>query len=223
MAIGYQVWDVPTRIVHCLFIVLVLLQWGTAEWGWLSMEWHFRFGYAMLGLLLFRVLWGFIGSGSTRFKTFLRGPRAVLRYTQGLSARLPEGHATHNPLGGWSVVALLSLLAFQVATGLFSSDDITAYGPYAEWADPDWVSWATRWHKLGQWLLLALIALHVLGVLWHALVKREDLVTPMLTGRKHLQVDPQVRFAGAWHVVAAMLVSAALAWLAVAAAGWLAA
>src|SRR5262249_12671645 len=111
------VWDLPTRMFHWLLVVLVALQFATAEFHLLDMRWHFWFGYATLALVLFRVLWGVFGSQTSRFADFVRGPTAVWGYLRSLApAPKPIGH---NPLGGWSVLAMLTCLLLQSVTGLF--------------------------------------------------------------------------------------------------------
>jgi cytochrome b len=193
----FLLWDLPTRLFHWLLVLLILLQWGTAEWHWLDMQWHFRFGYATLALLLFRLLWGVLGSDSARFSRFLRGPGAVLAYLRTLHRREPEFLAGHNPLGGWSVLALLACVAVQAVTGLFSGEEDEAlYGPLAGWLDDATIHTITEVHEANKNVLLALIVVHVLGVLWHLFVKRENLIAAMLGGRASLREDPKLKFAG---------------------------
>jgi cytochrome b len=193
----FLLWDVPTRLFHWLLVLLILFQWGTAEWHWLDMEWHFYGGYAILALLLFRLLWGVLGSDSARFSRFVRRPGAVLAYMLTLDRREPEYLAGHNPLGGWSVIALLACVAVQAVTGLFSGEaDEALYGPLAGWLGDSTIEAITEVHEANRLVLLALVAVHVLGVLWHLVVKRENLIGAMLGGRAWLREDPQLRFAG---------------------------
>jgi len=193
----FLLWDVPTRLFHWLLALLILLQWGTAEWHWFDMKWHFYGGYAILALLLFRLLWGVLGSDSARFSRFVRGPGAVLAYLRTLHQREPEFVAGHNPVGGWSVLALLACVALQVMTGLFSGEEDEAlYGPLAGWLSDSTIHAITEVHEFNKNVLLALIIVHVLGVLWHLIVKRENLIAAMLGGRATLREDPKLRFAG---------------------------
>lgn len=212
-----RVWDLPTRLFHWMLVVLVLLQFGTAEFGWLSMEWHYRFGYATLALLLFRIAWGLAGSQTSRFADFVRGPLALARY---LRAEL-SAHATaqvgHNPLGGWSVLVILFVLLAQVVSGLFASDGIDTDGPFAERVSGAWVKLATRLHHLGESVLLALIGLHIAAVLLHWLLRHDNLVLPMITGTKRVDA-PAPRFVS--NGLALALFAAALA--AVVVVAWLA-
>lgn len=193
----YLLWDLPTRLFHWLLALLILLQWGTAEWHWLDMKWHFWFGYATLALLLFRLLWGVLGSDSARFSRFVRGPGAVFAYLRTLHRREPEFLAGHNPLGGWSVLALLACVAIQAVTGLFSGEEDEAlYGPLAGWLGDSTIHTITEVHEFNKNVLLALIVVHVLGVFWHLFVKRENLIGAMLGGRARLREDPKLNFAG---------------------------
>ncbi|MDE3140855.1 MAG: cytochrome b/b6 domain-containing protein [Pseudomonadota bacterium] len=209
--VRYRVWDLTTRFIHWALVLLVLLQFGTAEWGWLSMQWHFYFGYAILVLVGVRVLWGFVGSDSSRFSQFLRGPRGIAAYLRG-TLWTKFGHPVgHNPLGALSVLVLLALLLIQGISGLFASDAITVFGPLSGRVSDATVRLMTRIHDINQNILLAFIALHVAAVLLHALVRREDnLIVAMITGCKRLRRDPGLRFVG---IGGALLLAVALAFL----------
>lgn len=209
-----RVWDLPTRLFHWALVALIALQYASGEFGWLSMEWHFRLGYATLALVLFRVLWGFAGSQTSRFGDFVRGPRAVLRY----AADLVRGRAVHapghNPLGGWSVLLMLASVALQAATGLLASDDISEEGPLVARASSAVVAWATWLHHANRYVLVALIGLHVLAVLMHAVMRGENLVAPMVHGRA--RGAGTLRFVPAWRALVALAISAGLVWALVA-------
>lgn len=192
----YRVWDLPTRIFHWTVALLVLAQWCSAEWNLVSMDWHFRFGYALLALVLFRIVWGFVGSDSARFARFLAGPSRVAGYAPTLTRREPSAHAGHNPLGGWAVAAMLSVLLVQSVTGLFANDDISLYGPLSERVSADTAGQLTSIHKSLTDVLVVLIGLHLTAVTWYSLWKRERLVLAMVIGRKALATDPAVRLAG---------------------------
>lgn len=205
------IWDVPTRVFHWLLVALVLLQYGTAEWGWLSMRWHFWFGYATLALVLFRVLWGVYGSRTSRFTDFVRGPRAVLGY---LRRQMRGEHVDppgHNPLGGWSVLAMLLCLLVQAITGLFSSDAILNYGPLSGRVSDATVSLMTSIHVVNQDILLVLIGLHLAAVLLYAVALRINLVAPMLHGRKTL-AGVSSRTRSWWLALVTLLVTSILVW-----------
>jgi cytochrome b len=172
------VWDRPVRIVHWLIVLHVPILWWTADND--LMEQHRAAGYAVLGLIVFRLVWGFIGSSTARFSNFVKGPRQVLAYLRG---RAPDAIG-HNPLGGWSVVAMLALLAAQVTLGLFAIDvDAMEAGPLSAYVSFDAARWAADLHADLFDLLLVLIGLHVAAILFYAAVRKRNLVGPMLSGR----------------------------------------
>ena len=193
---GTRVWDLPTRLFHWALVVLVALQFATAEFHWLSMQWHFYLGYATLALLLFRIVWGFAGSQTSRFGDFVRGPAAVGRYVRSLLAGRSEVTIGHNALGGWSVLAMLALLLAQTLSGLFASDGIDTDGPFVDAVSTATVKLMTRVHHLGETALLALIGLHVVAVLLHWLLHHDNLIAPMFSGRKRITAARPLRFAG---------------------------
>ena len=178
-----RIWDLPTRVFHWSLAVAVIAQIATGLGG--AMEWHFRIGYAVLSLLLFRFAWGFVGGRWSRFAAFLYSPRSVVDYLRGRAG--PEQQVGHSPLGALSVFALLGLLAAQVATGLVADDEVSTAGPLTRFVSGGMVGAATRWHAMqGLWIVIALIGLHLLAVLFYALVRRQRLVRPMITGDKPL-------------------------------------
>jgi len=178
------VWDLPTRLFHWILVLLVTISFVTVEIGGNAMQYHERSGFAILALLLFRLAWGVLGSQPSRFKTFLKGPATVLRYAATTLRREPECHPTHNPLGGWSVAALLTALLLQAGTGLFANDDIVTEGPLYKWVSKGTSDWLTEVHEFNAGILVALVALHVAAVLFHLIYKRDNLLVPMLTGEK---------------------------------------
>lgn len=182
-------WDLPVRIAHWSFVVLVLAAWITIENGWLG--WHKVAGYGILFVTIFRLLWGVFGSSTARFSHFLRGPRAVIAYARAFFSGSP--HATiigHNPLGGWSVAALLLLLLTQSLLGLFATDEYgTDGGPLSSLMSFDAARRAAMMHGVVFNLLMAFIVLHVAAVTLHFLLKRDNLVAPMVSGRKRIAKD----------------------------------
>lgn len=209
------VWDLPTRLFHWTLVLLMIVQWWTAEQS-STMDWHLWGGYAVLTLVLFRLIWGTVGSETVRFSHFVRGPSTVLDYFKAL-LRGETPHALgHNPMGGWSIVAMLALLLVQTVTGLFANDDIMIEGPLYGWVSKSTSDWLTTVHKFNFNLLLALIAVHLSAVFFYLLVKRENLIHPMLTGRKHLppeQAGQAPRMASSWLGLAALAVAVAAVWL----------
>lgn len=187
---GTRVWDLPVRLFHLLLAVLVIVcflaGWNGGNW----MVWHGRAGVAIIGLLAFRLTWGIVGSTYARFATFVRGPGAIINYLKGQWCG-----AGHNPLGALSVLGMLGVLAFQTGTGLFSNDDISFNGPLYALVSKDTSDWLVGWHRQASWLVLALIVLHLGAISFYRFVKRDDLITPMLTGRKTFCVDCPVKHA----------------------------
>jgi cytochrome b len=178
-----KLWDLPVRLVHWAFVVLLPWLWWTAKNG--DIETHLKLGMVMLILVVFRILWGLLGSSSARFGSFVRGPVTVARYLRGLFGKEGEPIVGHNPLGGLSVVALLLLLAAQVGFGLVAQDTDGLYsGPLNSLVDYDTAEAARGWHELGFNVILAVVALHVLAIVFYLAVKRDNLLGPMITGRK---------------------------------------
>jgi len=180
------VWDWPVRVVHWLLVVLVAALLTTGLIGNEMLVWHMRAGQALLALVLFRIVWGFVGSANARFASFVRGPRAVLEYAMSVIRPPHHPHATHNPLGGWMVVALLLVLLAQATTGLFTNDDILYEGPLAKWVDKDLSDSIGTWHRRMWWVVVALASVHIFAVIGYLMHLGEDLVYPMVSGEKVL-------------------------------------
>ena len=182
-----RVWDLPTRTFHWLLAACVLGSVVSAKIGGNAMAWHFRLGYVVFTLLAFRVLWGLVGGRWSRFASFIYAPATVVRYLRGQAGPHEYLDVGHNPLGAFSVFALLALLAAQVGTGLFADDDISNTGPLIKFVSGATSSLLTKWHKnFGQWLILALVLLHVGAIVFYLVRKQQNLVRPMLTGDKLL-------------------------------------
>jgi len=187
MKFSLKVWDLPTRVFHWALVLAVA---GAAYSVWVTedMFWHARFGYAVLALCVFRLVWGFMGGHWSRFASFVPSWQASRQYLS--SSDEDKATLGHNPLGAWSVYALLIFLLLQVASGLGSDDDIGFNGPLAPLLSSDWVSWLTAYHAdVGRWVLIALISLHVLAVLFYTLVKRQGLIQTMWHGFREWPVD----------------------------------
>ncbi len=210
-----KVWDLPTRLFHWTLVALLITQWLTAEAS-STMDWHVRGGYAVLMLVLFRLIWGFVGSDTARFRDFVRGPGAALKYARSLLRGETPHYLGHNPLGAWSIIALLLLLLIQAGTGLFANDDIMTEGPLYAWVSKGTSDWLTTIHKLNFNLLLLVIAVHLSAVLFYLLVKGENLIHPMLSGCKHLPPElagPAPRIVNPWRGLAALAVAVVAVWL----------
>ncbi|WP_158045080.1 cytochrome b/b6 domain-containing protein [Skermanella pratensis] len=178
------VWDLPVRLFHWLLAAAVGTSWASGEFGWMRI--HFLSGYLILTLLLFRLAWGFVGSRSARFSDFLKGPGAAFAHLRELRSSGSHGHPVlgHNPLGGWMVAALLLVLSVQAGSGLFTSDDILVDGPLVAHAGSAVVKLLSTVHRLAFNLILAMVAVHVAVIAGYLLFRGENLVRPMLTGRK---------------------------------------
>ena len=203
-----KIWDWPTRLFHWALVILIPLQWWTAEEE--MMQLHILFGTIVLGLLLFRLIWGLIGSSTALFANFVKGPRSAISYLSGRA----ENVVGHNPLGGYSVMAMLGLLSVHVTLGLFASDDDGIdSGPLSHLVDYDLAEEAADLHETSFDLLLVLIGIHLAAILFYALVRRKNLVGPMLTGSGSAPegVAP-MQPAPLWRFLLAAAVAAGLAW-----------
>jgi len=169
-------WDIPTRVFHWSVVCLLPLAWWSAEQQ--RFEIHQWVGYTLLVLVLSRILWGIVGSRHSRFTDFLVGPAKIKRYIQGGGAR----SRGHNPLGGWSVMLLLTLLLAQAVSGLFNSDEILFSGPLYYWVNSDVQNAMGVVHEVVFNTLLALVSLHVCVVCFYQLYRREKLIQAMITG-----------------------------------------
>jgi cytochrome b len=204
-----RIWDLPTRVLHWLLVLLIPFSWWSATHDHLA--WHLLSGYTILGVLVFRLLWGVFGSPTSRFSRFLAGPRTIAAYVGGRLGRVVVGH---NPLGGWSVAAMLAALTAQVGLGLFSvdEDDLEA-GPLSRFVDFDTGRAVAHLHHKVFWVLVALIGVHLAAILVYAL-RRRNLVGPMITGTGRLAPGAEVpALAPAWRMAAVALVALAVAWI----------
>ncbi len=201
------VWDLPLRAFHWLFAASILASWATATAGFNWMQWHIRLGKWMIGLLSFRVIWGFVGPRHARFTSFLSGPRTMWRYAKGLTGRGEPVHTVgHNPLGGVMVIIMLLLVAFQVSTGLFATDDIAWQGPYYPAVSSATAHYLTRLHHLNFNLIWAAIALHVGAIAYYDFIKRQHLVPAMVTGWKPAEAVPEGQAIKSSELVKALIV-----------------
>jgi len=181
------VWDLPTRVFHWALVLLVLTSYVSVKLNWMDL--HFLSGYSITALLLFRLGWGLIGSDTARFANFLRTPSAALRHLAQLRRREPDREVGHNAAGGWMVLVMLLLLAVQVATGLCANDDVMLEGPFAKYAGKALSDRLTAVHHANFNLIAAAIFLHLAAIFAYAVLKRQDLVRPMITGRKRLPAE----------------------------------
>lgn len=185
-----KVWDLPVRLFHWLLVALILAAWVTQYLNRMTL--HVWIGEWILTLLLFRVVWGFVGSDTARFSWFLRSPLAALRHLAHLRRREPDREIGHNAAGGWVVLVMLALIGIQVGTGLCANDfddGGDTEGPLMHLVGKDRSDWLTHIHSLNFTAIEAVIVLHVLAIVVYAVVKRHNLVRPMVTGTKLLPAD----------------------------------
>ena len=191
--VSVRVWDLPIRLFHWLLVGLIAFSWWTAQYD--HLDWHIWSGCAILTLLIFRLLWGFVGSSTARFSSFLPGPKSVVRYLR--ASRWDT--IGHTPLGALSVIALLLLLSVQVGLGLIAEDeDGTTFGPLSHLVSTDTSDTAREIHSVNFDLILALIALHVGAILYYRLVRGKRLTLPMLTGRAQIEAPARSMQPGKW-------------------------
>jgi cytochrome b len=199
-----RVWDLPTRLFHWALVVCVCALFASAYAPGNWIDWHARLGYAVLALVVFRLAWGLLGGYWSRFVRFLPRPGRLWRYLRGMAH--PDDQLGHNPMGGLMIYVMLAMLLAQVGTGLVSDDEIAFTGPLNRFVSSATGLAATAWHKdLGQWILVALVALHVLAVLYYRMVRRTDLLGPMLHGDKRAPAPGESWMASRDDAVARML------------------
>ena len=203
------VWDVPVRLFHWLIVAGIAVSWWSAEYRLINV--HRYSGYTVLGLLVFRIYWGVFGSPTARFAQFMRGPRATVDYL-----RTPAAHVTpgHNPLGAWSVVAMLLLLLTQVTIGLFVTDiDGLESGPLSYLVSFETSRTLADAHEVVFNVLLGLIALHVAAILFYLFARRTNLIAAMITGRRTplTRVEPTT-FASSWRIWPGVALALVVVW-----------
>ncbi len=195
MHMKIRIWDLPTRLFHWLLVMAVIGSFVSVKLGGNAMIWHGRFGYIVLALIFFRLIWGFVGTHHARFAQFVKSPKAILAYLKN-----PAETPGHSPLGAISVVVLIALFLAQALAGLFASDDIAFDGPLVRYVASTWVELLTSFHRLNEWVLLVLVGIHLGAILYYKYAKRINLISAMITGDKEwsdtaplVQDDSKVR------------------------------
>ena len=190
-----RIWDLPLRLFHWLLVVAVIGSFVSVKLGGNAMIWHGRFGYIVLSLIFFRLIWGFVGTHHARFAQFIKSPQAIFAYLKN-----PTETPGHSPLGAISVIVLLGLFLSQALAGLFASDDIAFDGPLVKYVASAWVELLTSFHRLNEWVLMTLVGVHVGAILYYKYAKKINLISAMITGDKEwadaaplVQDDSKVR------------------------------
>lgn len=178
-----RVWDLPLRVFHWLLALSILGSLVTVKLG--EMQVHGWFGLFAISLLVFRLLWGVWGSRHAQFRAFVVSPSATLRYL-----RAPWKALGHNPLGSWSILALIGLFLVQSLSGLGTSDDIFYDGPLVKHLSSAWVSVMGQVHTATEPVIYGLVGLHVAAIFYYRVVRREELLLAMVHGDKHLPHGP---------------------------------
>ena len=183
-----KVWDWPVRVTHWSFALIVPAMWITAEnseWGW-----HTRLGHVLLGLLIFRVIWGFVGTDTARFATFVKGPAKVVAYLRG--GYDPKRELGHSPLGALAVLALLGVMSAQVGMGLFAGDPFDgATGPLNPLVGVLTADWLTDTHEWFVYVVFAMIGLHLAAIGFYGVARMQNLIGPMVTGTGEKMIETE--------------------------------
>jgi cytochrome b len=210
------VWDLPLRLFHWALVLSILGSWLTAEAGFDWMQIHFYLGFWTLGLVSFRILWGFIGPKHARFASFIPSPKQLVTYARTVFKRDSTPAIGHNPMGGLMVILMILMVAAQATSGLFVTDDIAWAGPYNPSVSAALAGKLTWFHHLNFNVLAGAIGLHVLAILFYAFYKRQNLVSPMLSGHKPAQVAGSDSIPGSQLIkalVLAVVCAGAVYWL----------
>jgi cytochrome b len=214
-----HVWDAAVRVFHWLLVALIAFMWwsGRQKGDWLN--YHFYAGYTILTLLVFRIIWGFVGGTHARFADFIYGPGAIIAYLKTLPSRTAAKFAGHNPVGGWSVVLMILCVAVQAGTGLFANNEDYGFeGPLVKLVSGATSTWLTGIHRVSINVLLVLIAVHISAVVYYLVYKKENLIAPMFHGRKQLPESlavAQRRIGGLGRALLVLAIAAAVVYFVV--------
>ena len=209
-----RAWDLPTRLFHWGLVALIVSAYLTRTYSNdPTLYWHRINGYAVIALLLFRLMWGFVGSSTSRFASFLPWPGQAFRHAAALLRGHPRHYLGHNPLGAALIYLMLLAVAAQATAGLFTTDDVIAQGPLNRFASDAVAGRAGAFHAKGIWIIAALAALHILANLAYQVFGRDKIVTAMVTGRKPAlayEDEPRARLAPAWRALVCAGIAVAL-------------
>ncbi len=185
-----RIWDLPIRLFHWLLVFCIAGSFITINLGDELIQWHAYFGYSILTLLIFRIIWGFVGSTHARFASFIPSKKAILTYLSGTSPRV----LGHNPIGAISVFALLFVLSIQVFTGLFVDDEVSFQGPLAKYVSSSISSFLSVIHEGNQVVIYTLITIHIAAIWYYKKFKGEDLIKPMINGDKEIDPSEEAKY-----------------------------
>ncbi len=213
-AVSVKTWDLPIRLFHWALALSCVICWATATQFEDAMRWHFYAGYTTLALLLFRLLWGRFGSSTARFS--VATPQDLLNYARTLFHARPSHTVGHNPVGTWSAMALIASALTVSVSGLFANDAVLSKGPLAHWVGDNASDHLSDLHQISFNFLVGMVVVHLTAIVYYRVFKREDLVTPMLTGKKQLPKPAEnIYFASNTRALVLFLVATALV-------GWIA-
>jgi cytochrome b len=201
------VWDLPLRLFHWLLVLSMIASYTTAKLGFDWMQWHFYLGYWTIGLLVFRIVWGFFGPRHARFSSFIRRPSAIWLYLKSMFERTSARAIGHNPVGGLMVLVMLLLLSVQAATGLFTTDDIVWAGPYNPAVSSSTASTLSTIHNINFNIILGAVGVHIAAILFYTFYKKQNLVVPMLHGHLPSAVVPEHEAISSSQLLKALIVS----------------
>ncbi len=185
------VWDLPLPLFHWLLVLSMIASYTTAKLGFDWMQWHFYLGYWTIGLVVFRILWGFFGPRHARFSSFIHKPSSVWLYMKNMFSRTSARSIGHNPVGGLMVLLMLVLVGVQATTGLFTTDDVVWSGPYYPSVSSSTASTLSTIHNANFNIILGAVGLHIAAILFYGLYKRQNLVVPMLHGHLPAALVPE--------------------------------
>ena len=200
------VWDLPLRLFHWLLVASIVASYITAKFID-DRQWHFYVGYWTLGLLIFRILWGFLGPRHARFTNFVRSPSAIWLYFKGLFNKGSSPSIGHNPVGGLMVLVMLVLMTLQAVTGLFTTDAVIWAGPYNPAVSENTASLLSTVHYWNFNFILAAVGLHIAAIVFYAFYKNQNLVVPMLHGHKPAVLVPEHEAIRSSQLLKALVVS----------------
>ncbi len=181
----HLIWDLPLRIFHWLLVVCIAGAWYTSKQDNDMIDLHLIFGYVTLGLIVFRILWGFIGTTHSRFSQFVPTPSKLIKYIKTFNTNdNTQHHAGHNPMGSLMVLFMLVIILLQALSGLVMNDDIFTTGPYNGALDESIEAILVFIHRNSFNVIIGAIVMHLLAIAFYKISKKQSLVKPMITGKK---------------------------------------